>query len=223
MGGGGLLLAWGIACALFEAQRSGKGQVIDAAMCEGAALLAHGLFNLQGIGAWNGQCVLDSCAPFYDVHQCADGQWLSVCPLEPQFYATFVERLGLTGHADFAGKQYDTTRWPAMKQRLMEIFLAKDRAHWVTLFDDTDDCVWPVLTMAEAPQHPHNRARQSFLDIGGIVQPAPAPKLSRTPGQVHSQPPLQGEHSLEQLLALGLTHHEVEVLLASGVLISANS
>ena len=223
MGGGGLLLAWGMACALFEAQRSGKGQVIDAAMCEGAALLAHGLFNLQGIGAWNGECVLDSCAPFYDVYQCADGQWLSVCPLEPQFYATFVERLGLSGDADFAGKQYDTTRWPAMKQRLTEIFLAKDRAHWVALFDDTDDCVWPVLTMAEAPQHPHNRARQSFLDIGGIVQPAPAPKLSRTPGQVHSQPPLQGEHSMEQLLALGLTHHEVEALLASGVLISANS
>ena len=110
-----------------------------------------------------------------------------------------------------------------MKQRLTEIFLGKERAHWAALFDDTDDCVWPVLTMAEAPQHPHNQARQSFLDIGGIVQPAPAPKLSRTPGQVHSQPPLQGEHSVEQLLALGLARHEMEELLASGVLIPSSA
>jgi alpha-methylacyl-CoA racemase len=222
MGGGGLMLAWGITCALIETQRSGQGQVIDAAMCEGAALLAHGLFNLQGIGAWDGQCVLDSCAPFYDVYQCADGQWLSVCPLEPQFYAAFVERLGLFGEPDFSGGQYDETRWPGMKERLTEIFLARDRAYWVALFDDTDDCVWPVLTMAEAPRHPHNQARQSFVDIGGIVQPAPAPKFSRTPGRVQSQAPQRGEHSVEQLLALGLPGSDVEQFLASGVVIPAD-
>ena len=222
MGGGGLMLAWGIACALFEAQRSGQGQVIDAAMCEGAALLAHGLFNLQAIGAWNGQCVLDSSAPFYDVYQCADGLWLSVCPLEPQFYKAFVERLGLLDDPLFAGQQYDSTGWPLMKQRLTEIFRSKTRADWVALFDDTDDCVWPVLTMAEAPQHPHNQARRSFLDIDGVVQPAPAPKFSRTPGQVGSQPPIQGEHSKEQLLALGIPLPDVEAFLAAGVIIPTN-
>lgn len=221
MGGGGLMLAWGIACALLEAQRSGKGQVIDAAMCEGAALLAHGLFNLNAIGAWDGNCVLDSSAPFYDVYQCADGQWLSVCPLEPQFYATFVERLGLAGDPDFAGKQYDSTRWPDIKARLTELFKSKDRSHWVELFDDTDDCVWPVLSMDDAPRHPHNQARNSFIDMGGIVQPAPAPKFSRTPGAVHSQPPLQGEHSGEQLRAFGLSAHEIEQLVASGVIVPA--
>ncbi|MDX9836713.1 MAG: CaiB/BaiF CoA-transferase family protein [Azoarcus sp.] len=222
MGGGGLVLAWGIACALFEAKHSGKGQIVDAAMFEGAALLAHGLFNLQAIGAWDGACALDSSAPFYDVYQCADGLWLSVCPLEPQFYSSFIERLGLAGDPDFAGKQYDTSLWPGMKQRLTKIFQSKSRAYWAGLFDDTDDCVWPVLTLCEAPQHPHSRARQSFVDIGGIVQPAPAPKFSRTPGQIRNPPPLLGEHSVEQLLALGLSFAEVEQFTASGVLVTAN-
>lgn len=218
MGGGGLLLAWGIACALLEAQRSGQGQVIDAAMCEGAALLAHGLFNLNAIGAWDGCCALDTSAPFYDVYQCADGEWLTVCPLEPQFYAAFVERLGLAGDPDFAGQQYDTARWPAQKTRLTELFLAQERAYWLEVFADTDDCVWPVLTMDEALQHPHNRARDSFVEVAGIVQPAPAPKLSRTPGQVQGEPPLQGEHSRAQLLALGLSAAEVDDLAAAGVI-----
>ena len=218
MGGGGLLLAWGIACALFEAQRSGQGQVIDAAMCEGAALLAHGLFNLNAIGAWDGRCALDTSAPFYDVYQCADGEWLTVCPLEPQFYAAFVERLGLVGDPDFAGQQYDTARWPGQKARLTELFRSRERAYWLEVFADTDDCVWPVLTMDEAPQHPHNRARNSFVEVAGIVQPAPAPKLSRTPGQVQGEPPLQGEHSRQQLLALGLSPAEVDALAAAGVI-----
>ncbi|MBL8471762.1 MAG: CoA transferase [Rhodocyclaceae bacterium] len=218
MGGGGLLLAWGIACALFEAQRSGQGQVIDASMCEGAALLAHGLFNLQALGAWDGRCVLDSSAPFYEVYACADGLWLSVCPLEPQFYAIFLERLGLAGDAEFAGRQYDTARWPGMKQKLTDIFVSQDRAFWIELFADTDACVWPVLSMEEAPRHAHNVARQSFVDLGGIVQPAPAPKFSRTPGQIHTEPPLLGEHSAEQLMALGLARGEVEQLLAAGVI-----
>lgn len=218
MGGGGLLLAWGIACALFEAQRSGQGQVIDAAMCEGAALLAHGLFNLNAIGAWDGRCALDTSAPFYDVYPCADGEWLTVCPLEPQFYAAFVERLGLAGDPDFAGQQYDTARWPAQKARLTELFLTRERAYWLEVFADTDDCVWPVLSMDEAPQHPHNRARDSFVEVAGIVQPAPAPKLSRTPGQVQGEPPLQGEHSRAQLLALGLSPAEVDGLAAAGVI-----
>lgn len=216
MGGGGLMLAWGIACALFEVQRSGQGQVIDAAMCEGAALLAHGLFNLNALGEWQGQCVLDSSAPYYDVYACADGQWLSVCPLEPQFFAAFIDRLGLTNDPDFSTAQYDPKGWPVMKVRLAEIFKQKSRDEWMTLFGDTDDCVWPVLSMDEAPLHPHNQARNSFIDIAGIRQPAPAPRLSRTPASVQNPPPLQGEHTRSQLMALGLTAEQVEQLIVSG-------
>lgn len=216
MGGGGLMLAWGIACALLETRRSGQGQVIDAAMCEGAAVLAHGLFNLEALGEWQGECAIDSSAPFYDVYECADGRWISVCPLEPQFYATFVERLGLRDDPDFSGAQYDTQRWPAMKQRLTEIFRREARAHWETLFDDTDDCVWPVLTMQEALSHPHNLAREAFVDLAGVRQPAPAPRLSRTPASIRNPPPLLGEHTRERLAALGLSHEEIERLVALG-------
>jgi alpha-methylacyl-CoA racemase len=216
MGGGGLMLAWGIACALIETRRSGQGQVIDAAMCEGSALLAHGLFNLDALGEWQGSCAIDSSAPFYDVYACADGQWISVCPLEPQFYKTFIERLGLGNDPDFAGQQYDTTRWPRMKQRLVDIFASAPRAHWEALFDDTDDCVWPVLTMQEAPTHPHNQARQAFVEVAGIRQPVPAPRLSRTPASIQSPPPLLGEHTLERLTALGLCSEEIARLVALG-------
>lgn len=216
MGGGGLVLAWGIACALIEARRSGCGQVIDAAMCEGAALLAHGLFNLDALGEWQGECAIDSSAPFYDVYQCADDRWLSVCPLEPQFYTSFLARLGLSDDADFSGRQYDTKTWPVMKQRLSEIFRQQPCAHWAALFADSDDCVWPVLTMQEATEHPHNQARQAFVDIAGVRQPAPAPRLSRTPAQVQAPPPLLGEHTRERLDALGLTEAEIERLVSVG-------
>lgn len=216
MGGGGLLLAWGIACALFEAQRSGCGQVIDAAMCEGAALLGHGLFNLQALGEWEGRCAIDSSAPFYDVYQCADGLWLSVCPLEPQFYASFLERLGLAADPDFSGAQYDSRRWPAMKQRLATLFHGQPRIYWENLFADSDDCVWPVLGLGEAPAHPHNVARQAFVEVAGVRQPAPAPRLSRTPAAIGSAPPLLGEHSRERLAALGLSDQEIDRLAGLG-------
>ena len=216
MGGGGLMLAWGIAGALLDVRRSGKGQVIDAAMCEGAAVLAHGLFNLEALGEWNGHCAIDSSAPFYDVYQCADGLWISVCPLEPQFYVSFVARLGLTDDPDFAGKQYDTTRWPAMRTRLESIFKSQPRAHWASVFDDTDDCVWPVLTMKEAPTHPHNLAREAFVEVAGVRQPSPAPRLSRTPGSISRPPPLLGEHTQECLSALGLPRDEIARLVATG-------
>jgi len=216
MGGGGLMLAWGIACALIETGRSGQGQVIDAAMCEGAAVLAHGLFNLEALGEWQGKCAIDSSAPFYDVYACADGQWISVCPLEPQFYQTFIERLALSEDPDFAGQQYDTTRWPVMKQRLAAIFASSPRAHWEQLFDDTDDCVWPVLSMQDAPMHPHNQARQAFVDIAGVRQPAPAPRFSRTPGSIQSPPPLLGEHTQQRLMDLGLSSEEIARLVALG-------
>ena len=216
MGGGGLMLAWGIACALVERNHSGQGQVIDAAMCEGAALLGHGLFNLAALGEWEGQCAIDSSAPFYDVYACADGLWLSVCPLEPQFYQTFIQRLGLTSDPAFSVPQYDTEHWPRMKERLTQIFATQPRAHWASLFADSDDCVWPVLTLEEAPKHPHNQARQSFVELAGVNQPTPAPRLSRTPGELRTPPPVIGEHTREQLLALGLNTSEIDALLNSG-------
>ena len=217
MGGGGLMLAWGIACALLERNRSGQGQVIDAAMCEGAALLGHGLFNLAALGEWQGECAIDSSAPFYDVYACADGLWLSVCPLEPQFYRTFIDRLGLSKDPDFLpARQYDTSHWPRMKARLTEIFSCQPRTHWEALFADSDDCVWPVLTLEEAPRHPHNQARQSFVELAGVTQPAPAPRLSRTPGELQAAPPIVGEHTREQLRALALSDKEIDTLLSSG-------
>lgn len=216
MGGGGLMLAWGIACALVERNRSSQGQVIDAAMCEGAAVLGHGLFNLAALGEWEGECAIDSSAPFYDVYACADGLWLSVCPLEPQFYRTFIDRLDLRNDPDFLpAQQYDTHRWPRMKARLTQIFANQPRAHWEALFADSDDCVWPVLTLEEAPRHPHNQARQSFVELAGITQPAPAPRLSRTPGELQAAPPIVGEHTREQLRALALSDKEIDALLSS--------
>ena len=217
MGGGGLMLAWGIACALVERNRSGLGQVIDAAMCEGASVLGHGLFNLAALGEWEGECAIDSSAPFYDVYACADGLWLSVCPLEPQFYRTFIDRLDLSNDPDFLpAQQYDTRLWPRMKARLTQIFASQPRAHWEALFADSDDCVWPVLTLEEAPRHPHNQARQSFVELAGITQPAPAPRLSRTPGELQAAPPIVGEHTRERLRALALSDKEIDALLSSG-------
>ena len=217
MGGGGLLLAWGIACALFEARRSGRGQVIDAAMCDGAALLGQALFNLDAVGAWGDGCALDSSAPFFDVYECADGQWLSVCPLEAPFYAIFIERMGLAGDPDFAGRQYDETGWAKTKQRLAGLFRQHPRSHWEDLFAGTDACVQPVLGLREVPAHPHNRARESFVEIAGVRQPSPAPRLSRTPAAIRRPPPLPGEHTRERLAHAGFAADEIERLIASGV------
>ena len=227
MGGGGMLLAWGIACALLDVRRTGKGQVVDAAMGEGAAQLAHGLFNLQALGQWpqrwgsewRADTVLDSGAPFYDVYQCADGGWISVCPLEPQFYAEFVRRLGLDGDPAFAGEQYDTQYWAGRRATLTALFRSQPRAHWEDLFDATDDCVWPVLSLSEAPQHPQHVARQSFMEQAGVVQPNPAPRLSRTPAAVQGFPPICGEHTRERLAAFGLSTREINQLVDSGAVV----
>ena len=229
MGGGGMLLAWGIACALLDVRRTGKGQVVDAAMSEGAALLAHGLYNLQALNQWPAkwgddwqpEAVLDSGAPFYDVYQCADGGWISVCPLEPQFYAAFVKRLKLEQDPAFSKPQYDTTQWAARRERLSALFKSQTRAHWEEVFDETDDCVWPVLSLTEAPQHPQHQTREAFINIAGVVQPAPAPRLSRTPARVASVPPKVGEHTRQVLAALGLENRELNELLDAGVVVDA--
>ena len=217
MAGGGALLAFAVACALLEAGRSGRGQVIDAAMVDGAALLGQALFNFDGLKETNplARRLLDSSAPFYDVYQCRDNRWISVAALEMPFYIAFLRVLGLEDDPDFAA-QHNTSLWSQMRRRLEAIFAREDRQHWETIFQDSDACVAPVLDLDEAPLHPHAKARGAFLEFGGITQPAPAPRLSATPARVRSLPPQRGEHTLALLAEAGLSPGELEQLVRSG-------
>ncbi|MGD9944697.1 MAG: CaiB/BaiF CoA transferase family protein [Burkholderiaceae bacterium] len=180
-GGGALYLALGIAAALFEARSSGRGQVVDAAMIDGAAsLMAKACGNLAAgqTTLTRGTNLLDSGAPFYDVYECADGGWMAVGAIEPQFHAALLERLGI----DTAGypPQWDRERWPEARAILQARFRSRSRAQWCAEFEGSDACVSPVLSLAEAPGHAHNTARQTFIDVGGVMQPAPAPRFSRS-------------------------------------------
>jgi alpha-methylacyl-CoA racemase len=188
-----MLLAFGVLAALFEAQRSGRGQVVDAAMTDGAALLSAMFYGLKAAGAWGGERganLLDSGAHFYDTYRCADGKYVAVGAIEPQFYAELLQRLGLDA-AEFKG-QHDARRWPAYKARLAAVFASRSRAEWCALLEGSDACFAPVLDWDEAPRHPHHVARASFVEVDGVVQPAPAPRLQRTPAGAPRapQPPL---------------------------------
>ncbi|MGH9244359.1 MAG: CaiB/BaiF CoA transferase family protein, partial [Acidimicrobiales bacterium] len=204
-GGGGMLLAFGVVCALVEAQRSGEGQVVDAAMVDGAALLATMFHSLRAMGLWTderGTNLLDTGAHFYDVYECADGAYVSIGSIEPQFYAELLRYTGLEqAHADgeVLPHQMDKTQWDAMKERLRGIFRSKTRNEWCEIMEGTDVCFAPVLRMSEAAQHPHNVARATFIERDGIVQPAPAPRFSATPGEVQRPPSHAGQHTDEVL------------------------
>ena len=219
MGGGAMMLAFGIVCALLERQRSGRGQIIDAAITDGAALLMAMLHGMKGAGQWlnaRGSNPFDSGAHFYETYTCRDGRWLTVGPIESRFYRLLLDRLGIDD-PDFAG-QFDRTRWPRLKARLAEVFARQDRDHWCALFADTDACVAPVLDLDEAPRHPHNVARAAFVECAGVTQPAPAPRLSRTPAAIAGLPPLAGEHSRVVLAEWGITATRIEQLAACGVI-----
>jgi len=214
--GGGAFLAIGVLAALVERDRSGQGQVIDAAMLDGAASLTAFLHGLRQLGAWSlerGSNLLDGAAPYYDTYRCADGRFLAVAALEPQFHAELCRRLGLDP-AEWP--QHDRTAWPQQKERLAALLATRDRDEWVELFAGSDACVAPVLDLVEAPAHPHNRARGTFVDTFGAVQPAPAPRLSRTPGAIERPPPGYGEHTDEVLDALGYDADARAALRASG-------
>ena len=186
-GGGGMLLAAGVLAALVERATSGRGQVVDAAMVDGAALLMAPLFGAWSSGFWNverGTNLLDSGAPFYDVYECADGRWLAVAALEPQFYAQLLEGLGLADD-DSLPDQNDHARWPELRTAIGGVISQRTRDEWAAHFEGIDACVAPVLHMGEAPTHPHAVARSSFADVEGVPQPAPAPRFERTP----SDPP----------------------------------
>lgn len=217
--GGGLMMAFGIVSALHDAQRSGAGQVIDAAMVDGVASLTTLIYSMTAQGRWKldrpGTNFSDGAAPYYAVYETADGKFLAVAPIEPQFYAIMIDLLGLS--LDALPDRDDPANWDALKDLFAGIFRAKPRAHWTALFDGTDACVTPVLGFAEARQHPHNVARRTFVEEFGVVQPAPAPRLGGTPAAITRPPAVPGAHSREVLLDWGLATERVGTLIDSGV------
>jgi alpha-methylacyl-CoA racemase len=218
--GGGLVCALGVALALFERTRSGKGQVIDSAMVDGAANIAAFLFGFRAAGLWSderGTNLLDTGAPFYDTYETRDGQWVSVGAIEPQFYAALLNGLGLD--PDSLPHQMDRSAWEQTHARFAEVFLSKTRDEWSAIFDGTDACVAPVLSMGEAPQHPHNRHRGTFVDgLRGAAAPGPAPRLSRTPGHASDQAPIPGADSASVFAEAGLTAEDIARLTAEGAI-----
>ena len=219
LGGGGMMLAFGLVCALIEARRSGKGQVVDAAISDGAACLTTIFHSLRASGAWTdrrGDNFLDGGAPYYGCYECADGRYISIGPLEPQFYALLIRSCGIDGPGFDA--QTDKSRWPQMKAQLTDLFKRKTQAQWCTLLEGTDACFAPVLDWEQAIDHPHNRARDVFVEVDGLVQPAPAPRLGRTPATPGRVPRSIGEHTEEILRLAGFTDGDIDRLSASRVI-----
>jgi alpha-methylacyl-CoA racemase len=219
MGGGGLLLAFGIVCALLEARRSGRGQVVDASRLEGSALLASTVYELRAAGWWSerrGSNLLDSGAPFYEVYATADGGFMAVGAIEPQFYAALLGGLGLDPAQLPA--QMDRTAWPQLKERIAAIFRMRTRAEWSETFEGTDACVTPVLTLAEAALHPHNTERRAFLQPDGVLQAAPAPRFSRSRPEMRLPPPEPGEHTEAVLGEFGFGPEEIATLRGAGAI-----
>jgi alpha-methylacyl-CoA racemase len=218
-GGGGLVLAFGIVCALREAAISGTGQVVDASMVEGAALLTTLIHGLRHGGLWNetpGTNFLDSGAHFYEVYACADGGFVAVGALEPQFYAELLRLLDLPPDEL---PQWERARWPEFKERIAAVFRTRTRDEWAAVFESAEACTTPVYGLFEAPEHPHNRARGTFVEIDGVVQPAPAPRFSRTPAVVARGPSAAGEDTREALAAWGIPEHDIAALIASGAVV----
>lgn len=219
-GGGGMLLAFGIACALIEARVSGRGQVIDAAMSEGAAGLMAMIYGRMAAGHWRdarGVNVLDTGAPWYDAYETADGKHVAIGAIEGRFYAELLARLGLDAAALPA--QHDRQRWPELRAAFAAAFKTRTREAWCREMEGTDACFAPVLSLAEAPQHAHNRARGAFVEIDGVTQPAPVPRYSRTPGAVARGAPRRGEGGAQALADWGFDQAAIEGFRARGALL----
>ncbi|TDJ36877.1 MAG: CoA transferase [Gammaproteobacteria bacterium] len=218
-GGGGMLLAYGLVCGLLETQRSGKGQVVDAAMVDGAASLMAMFFSMAAMGAYTenrGTNMLDGGAHFYDTYETQDGKYICIGSIEPQFYALLVEKAGLDKER-FA-PQMDSSQWPAFKEELKEVFKAKSRDEWCDIMEGSDVCFAPVLSILEAPDHPHNKARQTFLEVDGIMQPAPSPRFSRTVPRVSHSARVVGEDSVAVLKDCGFDDDEISELQQAAVI-----
>ena len=221
-GGGGLMLAFGVVCALLQARATGRGQVVDAAMVDGVASLTTLLHALMAQGRWRDEVGVnfsDGGAPHYNVYETSDDGYVAVAPLEPQFYAVLLAKLGLDP-ATLPDRD-DPTNWPALKRQFADIFAGRTRDEWTAIFDGTDACVTPVLSFSEAVAHPHNRARGTYSDAFGVTQPAPAPRFQRTPGSIASPAPLPGQHSREILADWGVPADELDGLMGDGIAIQA--
>jgi alpha-methylacyl-CoA racemase len=222
IGGGGLMLAFGILAALLSRDRSGTGQVVDAAMIEGAAVLAAPFYAWAQTGQWSlerGTNMIDSGAPYYDAYETADGRWLSVAAVEPHFYRNLLQLLELADEA--LPEQDDRSAWPALKERFARAIRARTRDEWCALADGKEVCVAPVLALDELESDPQLRARGTFVRQHGVVQPAPAPRFSRTPAALSLAPPMPGAHSVEALRAWGIEADRIDALVASGAVVSA--
>jgi alpha-methylacyl-CoA racemase len=218
-GGGGMFLAFGVVCALLEAERSGEGQVVDAAMVDGTATLMSMFWGFLNMGVHDitrrGANVLDTGAPFYDVYECADGEYVSIGSIEPQFYAELVRLAGLEDDDLFA-RQHDRDRWGDQKARLAALFRTRSRDDWCEVMECSDVCFAPVLRMDEAARHPHNVERGTFIERDGATQPAPAPRFSRTRPEVTRSPAHEGQHTTEVLADWGLDADRIDALVESG-------
>ncbi|MEU6264606.1 CaiB/BaiF CoA transferase family protein [Saccharopolyspora shandongensis] len=218
-GGGGMLLAYGLACALLHAKTSGTGQVVDAAMVDGTAALLAMTYGFLGTGNWRDERAvnrLDGGAPYYRVYRCADDKHIAVGCVEPQFFAAFLAILGLGDDPDFAA-QNDEAAWPAMHRRLEQIFATKSRGEWAELFTGTDACTTPVLSLTEATQYPHNTARGTYRTADGMVQPMPAPRFGSTPAGEPRPAPRPGQDTRKVLADAGLPDHDIEELINTGI------
>jgi len=218
-GGGGVYLAFGVVCALLERAHSGKGQVVDAAVVDGAASLMTGMYGRKAAGAWTdrrGENELDGGAPWYSVYETADAKYVSVGAIEERFYRELLRRLGLGG--ENLPDRSDRSGWPRLRERIGDVFRTKTRDEWVRVMEGSDACFAPVLSMAEAPEHPHNKARGTFVDVDGVVQPGPAPRFSRTPGAIQHGPARPGQNVIESLREWGLTADDLAEISRSGAL-----
>ena len=217
-GGGALYLAFGLMAGVISARETGKGQVIDCAMSDGAASLMAMFYGFKAAGGWSDagrrSNLLDGGAHFYDTYQCSDGRWISIGSIEPQFYALLLEKTGINDPAFQA--QMDRSKWDGLREKLATVIATKTQAEWCAIMDGTDVCFAPILNMDEAPRHPHNAARKTFVEIDGVTQPAPAPRFSATPGAIQGPPPAIGAHTAEVLSEWGLSDSLLKELEAAG-------
>jgi alpha-methylacyl-CoA racemase len=217
-GGGGMMLAFGMVAAMLSAAKTGKGQVIDAAMTDGSAVLMAMIWGFLGSGAWRderGVNLLDTGAHFYDTYECADARFVSIGSIEPQFYAELRARAGLADDPEFDA-QMNPAQWPRLKEKLTIMFKTRTRDEWCAIMEMTDVCFAPVLSMSEAPSHPHNAARATFVDVGGMTHPAPAPRYSVTVNDVPLRSPRPGADTDELLAAAGYAPADVARLREAG-------
>jgi alpha-methylacyl-CoA racemase len=213
-GGGGMLLAFGVACALYEAEKSGHGQVVNAAMVDGAAALMAMFYSMRASGVWTDKRqdnLLDGGAHFYDTYETKDGKYICVGSIEPQFYALLLKHTGLENDPDFA-VQMDRTKWRDLKEKITAVFKSKTRDEWCAIMEGSDVCFAPVLTLDEAVKHPHNVARKTFVEVDGVIQPAPAPRFSRTVPEIQKPPSAPGADTEAVLADWGFSSDEIRAL-----------